>query len=137
VTRRPDWQQRLDAFLRDHQFEPFHYGRWDCGLFVCSAIAAMTDVDPAVTLRSVYSSPREAIQTLRARGLRSVEALVESVTTEYRMPETRVVCAQRGDVALVRHSLGLVALNGRDVLLASHKGLWRVPLSMASRAWHV
>jgi hypothetical protein len=137
VIRRPDWQQRLDAFLRDHQFEPFHYGRWDCGLFVCSAIAVMTGVDPAASLRSVYSSPREAIQTLRARGLRSVEALVESVTTEYRMPETPVTCAQRGDVALVRHSLGLVAMNGREVLLASQKGLWRVPLSMASRAWRV
>ena len=137
MTRHPDWQTLLDAFLCEHQFEPFHYGQWDCGLFVCSAVRVMTGVDPAASLRNVYSSPREAVQTMRARGIRSVEGLVEAVTTECRMPETPVSCAQRGDVALVRHSLGLVALNGRDVLLASACGLWRIPLSMAARTWRV
>ena len=47
MTRKPDWQALLDAFLAEHQFDSFQYGRWDCCLFVCDAIQAMTGVDPA------------------------------------------------------------------------------------------
>jgi hypothetical protein len=30
-----------------------------------------------------------------------------------------------------------VALNGRDIVLASVRGLWTTPVSSAVRAWHV
>ena len=60
VTRKPDWQALLDAFLAEHQFDSFQYGRWDCCLFVCDAILAMTGVDPAAAYRGTYSSRAES-----------------------------------------------------------------------------
>jgi len=135
VRRYDDWQERLGAFLARHQYETFAYGRWDCCLFVAAAIEAMTGVDPGASVRGTYSSRAEA------RRYGSVEAAVEAVTARYGMPETPVLRARRGDVALAGNprsrSLGLVALDGRDVLLVSSEGLWRVPVLSAIRAWSV
>ena len=142
MTRRPDWQARLHAFLMEHRSDAFRYGRWDCCLFVCDAVRAMTGVDPAADFRGSYSSRAEARRALIAHvGSASVEAVVEAVTAKHGMPETGVLHARRGDVALIERSrdfsLGLVALNGRDIALASARGLWAVALSLAVRAWHV
>ena len=135
MRRYDDWPARLGAFLARHQYEPFAYGRWDCCLFVAAAIEAMTGVDPAASVRGTYSSARGA------RRYGSVVAAVEAVTASYGMPETSVLKARRGDVALAAGitggSLGLVALDGRDVLLVSSNGLWRVPVLSAIRAWSV
>jgi hypothetical protein len=143
VKRYPDWQGRLGAFLSKHQFRSFQYGRWDCCLFVCDAIEVMTGIDPASAFRGTYSSRVEARKAVRMYGT-SVRAAVEAVTDEYGMPEAEsILHARRGDVALIRrsrgrdYSLGLVALNGREVLLTSSMGLWRMPLETAVRAWHV
>ena len=137
MTRKPDWQALLDAFFAEHQFDSFQYGRWDCCLFVCDAVFVMTGVDPAAAYRGTYASKAEARNA--ARG--SVQATVEAVCAEHGMKETAVSFARRGDVALVGSrrdcSLGIVALNGREIVLTSSAGLWRVPLGTAVRAWHV
>jgi hypothetical protein len=66
---------------------------------------------------------------------------VEAITSWLAMPEAPVLQARRGDVALVRRgrqtTLTLVAMNGRDLVLVSSRGLWTIPVSLASRAWHV
>ena len=137
MTRKPDWQALLDAFLAEHQFDSFQYGRWDCCLFVCDAVFVMTGVDPAAAYRGTYASRAEA----RKAACGSVQATVEAVCAEHGMDETAVPFARRGDVALVGRrrdcSLGIVALNGREIVLTSSAGLWRVPLGTAVRAWHV
>jgi hypothetical protein len=70
-----------------------------------------------------------------------VQAVVEAVAAKHSMQDTPVFHARRGDVVLIRrgrdYSLGLVALNGRDIVLASVHGLWTIPVSSAVRAWHV
>ncbi len=142
MTRKGNWQALLHAFLVEHRFEAFEYGRWDCCLFVGEAVQVMTGVDPAADLRGAYSSRVEARRFMRRCGLRSVEVAVEAVAAEYGMRETDVSHAQRGDLALVRNgrrdvSLGLVSLTGREVLLASSNGIWAVPISLAVRAWHI
>jgi hypothetical protein len=126
----------------EHRSDAFRYGRWDCCLFVCDAIRVMTGVDPAADFRGAYSSRTGARHALLAHvGSASVQAVVEAVTAKYGMQETSVLHARRGDVALIKrsrdHSLGLVALNGRDIALASSTGLWTIPVSAAVRAWHV
>ena len=72
MTRKPDWQALLDAFLAEHQFDTFQYGRWDCCLFVCDAVLVMTGVDPAAAYRGTYSSRAQS----RRHG--SVQANVEA-----------------------------------------------------------
>jgi hypothetical protein len=143
VTRKPDWQALLHAFLMEHRSDAFSYGRWDCCLFACGAISVMTGVDLAAGFRGAYSSRSEARRAILAHcGSTSVQAVVEAVTAKNGMPETPVLHARRGDVTLIKrsgrdYSLGLVALNGRDIVLASARGLWTIPVSSALRAWHV
>jgi hypothetical protein len=142
MTRRPDWQARLDSFLREHQQHPFAYGSWDCCLWVSSAIQAMTGVDPARAFRRHYSSRGEALTLIKTvTGSSSVEAIVAQTAKELWMPEIPIPFAQRGDVVLVKrardYSLGLIALNGREVIVCRARGLCRISLSHALRAWRV
>jgi hypothetical protein len=142
LSRLSDWQGRLSQFLSERQDETFHYGRWDCCLFVCSAIWVMTGVDPAAGYRGAYSSRAGARRALLAYcGTASVRTFAETFTATYGMRETTPFHAHRGDVALIRrsrdYSLGLVALNGREVLVLSPRGLHGLSLSAAVRAWNV
>jgi len=132
VTRKPEWQGLLDAFIQEHRLDPYEYGKWDCCLFVCSAIHAMTGVDPGERFRGAYSSCEEA----RRLGY-VVPRIVEQVCAEHDMKQVPALLARRGDVALVKRSLGIVALNGSDVILISQTGLSYISLSLARRAWHV
>jgi hypothetical protein len=127
----------------EHRCDAFSYGRWDCCLFVCTAVSVMTGVDLAAGFRGAYSSRSEARHAIFAYcGSTSVQAVVEAVTAKYGIEETAVLHARRGDLVLVTrsgrdYSLGLLALNGRDIVLASARGLWTIPVSSALRAWHV
>jgi hypothetical protein len=142
MQRRSDWQRVLDEFLRANQNRPFEYGKWDCCLFVCDAIAAMTGVDLATAYRGKYSTRTGALHSIGERlGTASILAVAENAAAAHHMPEVPVLHAHRGDMVLVArgrdYSLGLVALNGRDVIVTSKRGLWRLPLSHAVRAWQV
>ncbi len=102
----------------------------------------MTGVDPAHEFRDNYASRGEAYRSIEAAtGAKSVQAIVASITAKLQMPEIPVPCAQRGDVVLVQRardfSLGLVALNGREIVVCRARGLCRIPMSHAIRAWRV
>ena len=142
MQRRSDWQGALDEFVRANQDRRFEYGTWDCCLFACDAIVAMTGVDLATSYRSKYSTRMGALRTMGEQvGTASVRAVAEDAAAMHEMPEVPVAYAQRGDMVLVQrgrnYSLGLVALNGKDVIVTSRRGLWRLPLSRALRAWQV
>jgi hypothetical protein len=142
MTRFAAWPALLDSFLTRNQHRSFRYGQWDCCLFVCDAIEAMTGTDPAARFRGRYHSlagARKAIQD--ATGSKSLRAIVEHITASLGMPEIPVLLATRGDVVLIPrrtdYLLGIVGLNGRDIMTVSPRGLWRIPLSMGYRAWRV
>ena len=142
MQRRPDWQEVLDGFLRAHENQRFEYGTWDCCLFVCDAIAAMTGVDLATAYRGKYSTRTGALQAIGEQlGTASILAVAENSAAAHHMPEVPLLHAHRGDMVLVArgrdYSLGLVALNGREAIVTSKRGLWRLPLSRAVRAWQV
>lgn len=113
----------------------FQYGIWDCCLFACDAIQVMTGVDPAAEFRGRYDSAESA------RALGSVRVIAEGTAARYAMPETPILHARRGDVALIRrgrgYSLGVMALDGRHVMVAGARGVLRVPRLSACRAWMV
>ena len=142
MQRRSDWQGALDEFVRANEDQRFEYGKWDCCLFVCDAIIEMTGVDLAAAYRGKYSTRKGALQAICEQlGTASIQAVAAHTAAAHHMPEVPVLRAHRGDMVLIArkrdHSLGLVALNGRDVIVASKRGLWRLPLSRAVRAWHV
>lgn len=142
LTRLPCWQCSLARFLIDNQNRPFAYGSFDCGLFVSDAILAMTGADLAAPFRGKYTSRAELLPLIRQyAGARSLRALAERITSDYQMPEVPILRAQRGDLVLLKrardYSLGLVDLNGRDIVVAFAHELRRLPIARASRAWRV
>jgi hypothetical protein len=143
MQRFPDWAARLEFFLLEQAERRFEYGRWDCCLFVCDAIAVMTGVDPAAEFRGRYDSARTAGQLIRrSYGAHSVAAIAAGVAARFGMREVPMRLAGRGDVVLIRRkrdsSLGLVALDGAHVIvLAGSVGMARVPRFAGHRAWAV
>ena len=143
MQRYENWPIRLQTYLQGRAFEQFEYGRMDCCLFVCGAIAAMTGIDPAEPFRQKYGTREQAMAAVRGySGIDgSVRTVTELVTAELGMAEVPVRQAQRGDLLLLRRSrdwsLALVALNGREMaVLTRRQGVRLLPIQ-AERAWRV
>jgi hypothetical protein len=143
LTRFSDWQSRFDFFLKQHALRSFHYGTWDCCLFVCGAIHAMTGVDLAAPYRGRYESQVQAYEQILAQtGRKTLSGAVEQITSQFSMRKLETVAlAGRGDVILIKrgrdYSLGVVSLNGRQVIVVSSFGLVSIPLARGLRAWRV
>jgi hypothetical protein len=141
MTRLDDWQTRLSAYIVTNAAQPFHYGVLDCGLFVAGAIEAMTGVDVAGELRG-YTTQKEAFAAIqRLCGEPSMPAVADYLASAYGIAEQPVAFAQCGDPVQMRRgrraSLGIVAMHGTELLTPYSDGLLRVPLSCATRAWHI
>jgi hypothetical protein len=141
MTRIESWPSELSDYLLRAERIRFRYGSQDCGLFVAGAIRAMTGVDVASTLRG-YTNRAEAFKRIGTLcGTPTMEAVARHLAALYGVPEVPVLCAQRGDVVLLRSgrrsSLGIVAMHGTEVLTPYRAGLLRLPLSHARRAWHI
>jgi hypothetical protein len=134
LTRRDEWPALLEEFLKVSHGKQFRYGRFDCCLFVADAIAAMTGTDIARESRG-YHSRKQALCG------QSVEQIVSGIAEDYDMPEVPVLMAGRGDMILIPRprdfSLGLVSMNGTEILIALRAGYGAIPLSSGVRAWKV
>lgn len=142
LTRLPNWQSALSAYLLSVYAVRFHYGELDCGLFVAGAIRAMTGVDVAADLRGRYRNRREAFAAIRALcGHPTMGAIADHLARVHGIEEISVLCAQRGDAVQLRHgraaSLGIVAMHGTEILTPYAAGILRLPLSHATRAWRI
>jgi hypothetical protein len=142
LTRLSNWQSSLSGYLMSVASTPFRYGVLDCGLFVADALLVMTGIDAASELRGTYTNRREAFASIKSLcGTASMEAVATYIARSYGIPQLPILCAQRGDPVLLRHgrtsSLGIVALHGTEILTPYKDGLLRLPLSHATRAWHI
>lgn len=142
LVRKHNWQTILHNYIHTQANSSFKYGTFDCCLFVAGCIHAMTDVDLAEPLRGSYSSRKEAMQAVKTYcGKASVRAVVEKVATEHGLQIVPPLCAQRGDMVLIKrgrdYSLGLVSLSGRDIYAAGEHGIVRLPLTAAVKAWRI
>lgn len=111
-------------------------------MFAADAIRAMTDVDLAVSFRGKYSSSSQVRKVIgEYAGSSSVRALTERIAIDYKMPELKILRARRGDLVLLKrprdYSLGIVDLNGKEIVVAFDKGLSRLPMTDAFRTWGV
>ena len=91
----------------------------------------MTGVDPAAPYRGLYGSRKDARSHLRQAGGFS------RVFGNSGMKEIPGGLAARGDVLqLGAFSLGLIALDGRRVIVLARQLTMTVP-DLKGRAWHV
>ena len=147
LDRFGDWEVRLHGYLTENQSRNFSYGEWDCALFVCGAIEAMTGIDPARWFRGRYHNRNEARAAMReACGTARFEEFFESMAERYHMKEMPISFARRGDMVFVYHegraSLGIVGMDGQRCIILGEtrrgiQGLGFVPLADAVRAWRV
>lgn len=96
LTRRPDWQPRLHAWLRGQGSQPIQPGIWDCCMFGAGAIEAMTGTDLAADWRGRYSTFAGGRRLLRRAGYADHIALIAAHLTE-----DHVSTAMPGDIAIV------------------------------------
>jgi hypothetical protein len=141
LARLPDWQSRLSEYILRNARRPFRYGELDCGLWVAGAIEAMTGVDVAAELRG-YTCRRQAFDRIAAAcGSRSIEKIADHLAAKFGILEISPAFAQRGDAVQLERGakakLGVVGMNGLEILIPYREGLLRVPMRLAVRAWHV
>lgn len=135
VTRLPDWEDRLAAYLAErHAASRFGYAHAidaaqdDCCTFAAGAVLAITGVDAMAEFRGRY---RTRIGSLRA--LRRIGAGSLADTLDGKFGRIRPAFAQRGD--LVMTGSGLAVCMGAEALQAGDEGLQRVPREEWVTAW--
>ena len=133
MNRLPDWQLRLDGFVRARAHQPFAWGSNDCATFAADCVEALTGARLLPELRS-YATALQAMRLIEERGgLRGVatEALGEPI---------RPAFAAIGDVVLVSSAAGGEALgicNGSVVLGPGADGMEVIGMDAAIAAWRV
>jgi hypothetical protein len=132
MRRYPDWQLRLEAFVRERRNMPFAWGTNDCALFAADAVQALTGeiLRPDLRGRDV----RDALATLWAEG--GVRGIATSVLGEPMSP----LLARIGDVVVIeagRYEEALGICNGGTVLASGADGMAVVSMQQALAAWRV
>ena len=99
----------------------------------------MTGLDVAAPFRGRYRNRREAFDAVAAvTGRRTVHSIAAQLFQAHGFAPCLAAAAQRGDAVLLDNGLlGLLDLSGRDIIVCARRGLWRAPLSLAKKGWHV
>lgn len=131
MKRYPDWQLRLEAFVRVRS-APFEWAANDCALFAAGAVEAQTGVHLCPELRD-YGNVREAMRALAAIG--GVRALAARALGE----TIPVPFARIGDVVVVQAGKreALAICNGQTAIAPGPDGVIGFPMKQALAAWRV
>lgn len=139
MTRRQDWQRRLEELLTAAEGRAFAWGSWDCAVFAAAVVEAVTGRNPFPWSLGTYSDVKGARRFLRAGKWKSLEIAIEAVVGNRRATP---LLAQRGDLVITAGpelgaAAGVVDLSGEWLVCLSPSGLCRLPLSSALAAWSV
>lgn len=147
LIRFEDWPERLAAFLEAAAERPFSWANWNCCIFVCAAVEAMTGKNPAEFFTIDYSDKETALRAMYRFGGGNAYQVAEAIAAEYAAPLVPVTKARRGDVVFLDHmdltsrtpggSIGIVDLTARNVCFLAPDGLARAPTLRCLHAWQV
>ena len=140
MKKRENWQSLLNKHLLSTMDRPFRYGRHDCCTAISRILKILTGED-VLKIFGKYTSEKQASEIKDLFG--NVEGVAQRVADEYNLntiPVNRVV---GGDV-VVAHAengntcLGIVALGGRGVYIASAPKGWAIlPLTEVITAYRI
>lgn len=158
MSRHPQWERRLAAFVAANANRPHKYGSFDSLLMPAAAVEAVTGVDHGRGHRGKYRSFASAIRHLGKLGFTSHEEILDSLF------DTKPVgYAQRGDLVLCDLTrlvdpelsdsidaeprphvvpglcMGAFALclAGEHPVRGAREGLIRIPRALWLKAWAV
>jgi hypothetical protein len=132
MKRLPDWQLRMQAFVRERRNMPFAWGTNDCALFAADFVEAITGERVCHELRG-HEDVRQAMRALSLiGGVRSLAtlALGEPVAVSF---------ASVGDVVVIQAGKreALSVCNGGAALAPGPDGVVAVSMQQALAAWRV
>jgi hypothetical protein len=130
-----DATKKLATFITENMHKPFDWGRWDCCLFACDCVKAMTGVDPGFAFRERYSTAKGAQKALKKVG----HGDIESTFSHYFGPVKPRLNASQTDLVLLDTTLGdaVGVVTGAGVFCTGENGLVRMPLSAIKGCWKV
>lgn len=137
LIRKPDWPERLAAYLKRCEDKEFIRGRHDCALFAAHAVKQISNKDFAAGFRGKYKTARGASTALKKYG---AGTLFETVTAFLGNPYKTPLLAKRGDVVGVMQAEGatLGICTGKEIaLVAKIGGLIYLPITKGIYAWRV
>ena len=124
------WEDALSNYIVVKRHEPFEYGINDCCLFAAGAVEAITGEDPMPEFRGKYDSLKTSLQVIKDIGAGTLEA-----TMDGKFSEVKIGHAQRGDLAFLDGSVGVVM--GGFAYFVSDDGLERINRSLWDKCWSV
>ena len=124
------WEDALANYITTKRHEPFEYGVNDCCMFAAGAIEAITGEDPMPEFRGKYDSLKTSLKVIKDIGAGTLEA-----TMDAKFPEAEIGQAQRGDLAFLDGSVGVVM--GGFAYFVSDDGLERINRSLWDKCWSV
>jgi hypothetical protein len=135
MSRRKDWEARLNALLARRLRAAHAYGRHDCMTFFADAVKAQTGKDFGRGHRGKYRSALSAAKYLKRLGHDASADMVADL-----LPEIPVARAGRGDIVIDGEGIPGVVI-GHDALFVGMKdgvdGLVRQPRPAWTRAFRV
>lgn len=134
LTRRSDWEPRLNALIADRRTWVHEYGNHDCALWPAAAVEAITGEDFGAPFRGKYSDETGARAALREFG---AGTLVKTFDSHLKRIDKAM--AQRGDLALHEGHVGVV-LVGEALFVGQEggrEGFVRIPRADWTLCWRV
>ncbi|KKN05810.1 hypothetical protein LCGC14_1083640 [marine sediment metagenome] len=137
MIRHDDWPTALSNKIEERRWQPFELGTNDCFLFMCDCWLAMTGVDLAQGRRGY----RGVMGARRIRRGKSFRQNWYGIWAKFGLESRPMWSAGRGDIILFknhknRYTLGIMALDGKNVLCPGELMLLGVPRNINMEAWH-
>lgn len=141
MIRKENWVILLDEYLKTKENLPFCFGSNDCCLFAAGAVKSMSGVDLSVEFRGKYRNEIGAARSLKKYSGGGVRELMEKISINYGMIESKPLMLSRGDIALIyqndRESLGIIDLTGMRIVAPGISGTVSLPIDEAITGWSI
>lgn len=136
MKRTSNWHAALEQQFNQGCALEFAWGSFDCALFACDCVRAMTGEDPAAGFRGGYSTQAEA------EALGSLKEIAQAVAAEFGLSEITPSHAGRGDLVLIDNqtaqgALAVIDFSGAYAMCPGSHGLIRVRRHRWQRAWRI
>jgi hypothetical protein len=123
---------------------PFVWGSNDCALFAADGIKAITGIDIAADFRGQYTTQLGALAAIKKITGGSTVADAAAYCAAKNPLFVKLehpLMAQRGDLVIATNGdggpiAGLIHLTGSQVVTVSENGLFTLPITSVTAAWH-
>ena len=136
-----DWPTRLDRYFNECVGKPFELGQFDCGLFACGSLQAMTGIHPLQQYIGEYDSKLGLAKHMKLYSGGGLLETAQKACLSVGVNPVPPALAKRGDMVMINQdgveAWGVVDLDARfaRVVSSNEGGIGRVPIRFATHCW--